>query len=137
MSNQGARTYDLRSQSQAADRLQAEYFHTSLPPTTSEQLRTDPLAIWTEQTFRLWENDEGRLARQLSTGCLTPRQPWPIKPASTARCEQRLRELLLAGSRACDEQGRPLFAFKLHLFIGEGDTAYATLERPEKRCLRC
>ena len=44
-------------------------------------------------------------------------------------------ELLLAGSRTRDPQGRALFAFKLHQFIGKGDTAYTTLEPPEKRFL--
>ena len=55
-------------------------------------------------------------------------------------------ELLRPASRRCanccwpartrrDAEGRPLFAFKLHQFIGKGDTAYATLEPPETRYL--
>ena len=41
-------------------------------------------------------------------------------------CEDKLRDLLAAGSKARDDQGRPLFAFKLHQFIGKGDTVYVT-----------
>ncbi|WP_326603457.1 DEAD/DEAH box helicase [Rhodococcus sp. PD04] len=108
----------------------------SSAPSTWEALHTDPLAIWTEQTFGLREDDEGRLARQLPTrlrdaaGALADQTG-----VDQTVCEDRLRELLLAGSRVRDDQGRPLFAFKLHQFIGKGDTAYATLERPENRYL--
>jgi len=104
-------------------------------PTTWVALRQDPLAVWTEETFGL-RDDEGRLARQT---------PTRLKAAATALseetgvdvtvCGSRLRELLLAGSRVRDEQGRTLFAFKLHQFIGKGDTAYATLEPVGQRYL--
>lgn len=105
-------------------------------PTTWEALNTDPLAIWTEQTFGLREDDEARLARQLPTQLRNAADTLADQTGvDLAICEDKLRELLLAGSRVRDSQGRPLFAFKLHQFIGKGDTAYATLERPEHRYL--
>ncbi|MEZ0358914.1 DEAD/DEAH box helicase [Mycobacterium sp. SA01] len=100
------------------------------------ELRTDPLAVWTEQHFGLDIDDEGKLAR---------RPPSKLKDAAAklhsetgvdeTACRGKLQELLLAGSRARDPQGRSLFAFKLHQFIGKGDTVYTTLEPPAKRYL--
>jgi ATP-dependent helicase YprA (DUF1998 family) len=105
-------------------------------PTDWQALQCDPLAVWTEQHFGLHTDDEGKLAR---------RPPSKLKDAAKKLhtetgtdqtvCEQKLQELLLAGSRARDPQGRALFAFKLHQFIGKGDTVYTTLEPPEKRYL--
>lgn len=106
------------------------------PPTGWNALRRDDLAIWIEQTFGLHEDDEGRLARQAPTrlrdaavklAALTSSDP--------AVCEQAIRDTLLAGSRTRDADGRALFAFKLHQFIGKGDTAYVTLTRPAERYL--
>lgn len=113
-----------------ADRLQ-------LPtPSTWEELRCDPLAVWTEQEFGLREDDEGQLARQIPTRLRTAAESL-AKQTDVDRhvCEEQLRELLLAGSRVRDTQDRPLFAFKLHQFIGKGDTAYATLDQPDRRYL--
>lgn len=105
-------------------------------PSAWEELRADPLAVWTEQHFGLHHDGKGKLAR---------RPPSKLKDAAQTLhedtgvdqqiCQTKLQELLLAGSRARDEQGRTLFAFKLHQFIGKGDTVYTTLEPPESRYL--
>lgn len=108
----------------------------SKAPTSWEQLRTDPLAIWTEQTFGLFVDDEGKLARQRPTTLATAAKTLADQTnVDEATCADKLRELLLAARNATDPQGRPLFAFKLHQFIGKGDTVYATLETPESRYL--
>ena len=109
---------------------------TAQTPADWEQLKADPLAVWTEQHFGLHTDDEGKLAR---------RPPSKLRDAGTklhnetgvdeAMCRNNLQELLLAGSRARDRQGRSLFAFKLHQFIGKGDTVYTTLEPPATRFL--
>ncbi len=105
-------------------------------PNTWEELHRDPLAVWVEEKFGLDKDDEGRLARQ------TPKK---ISAAATelheltgvdeATCSEQLRSLLLTGSRVRDPGGRPLFAFKLHQFIGKGDTVYTTLESAATRYL--
>ncbi|SEP88162.1 ATP-dependent helicase YprA, contains C-terminal metal-binding DUF1998 domain [Mycobacterium sp. 88mf] len=105
-------------------------------PTDWDELQADPLAVWTEQHFGLHTDDEGKLAR---------RPPSKLSDAATklhdetgvdeAVCREKLQKLLLAGSRARDPQSRSLFAFKLHQFIGKGDTVYTTLEPPAKRFL--
>ena len=105
-------------------------------PTTWEDLRGDPLAIWIESVFGLTEDDEGHLARRaprrLSHAVAELSQ---LTGVDAATCGSQLRALLLAGSKVRGPDGRTLFAFKLHQFIGKGDTVYATLEAPEHRFL--
>ena len=72
----------------------------------------------------------GRLPTRLRDRRRDARQ---TRPAST---RTRLRGRSCAtccwpASKARDDQGRPLFAFKLHQFIGKGDTVYVTLEPPD------
>ncbi|MGH3811831.1 MAG: helicase-related protein, partial [Pseudonocardiaceae bacterium] len=106
------------------------------PPITRTALQGDDLAIWIEQTFGLCEDDEGNLARQIPTRLRNAASRLSaLTSADLAVCATALRDTLLAGSRACDGDGRPLFAFKLHQFIGKGDTAYVTLARPGQRYL--
>ncbi|WP_433803399.1 DEAD/DEAH box helicase [Actinomycetospora sp. CA-084318] len=105
------------------------------PPGDFEALRTDPLASWVETTFGL-EPREGRLVRRK-----------PIRLGQAARdlhettgvdeavAREAIRKTLLTGSEVRDRAGRSLFAFKLHQFIGKGDTAYVTLEPPASRHL--
>jgi len=106
------------------------------PPATRDALQTDDLAIWIEQAFGLRADDEGDLARQAPTRLRDAAERLAeLTGADVAECTTALRDTLLAGSRARDADGRPLFAFKLHQFIGKGDTAYVTLHRPGERYL--
>ena len=90
----------------------------SSTPSSWEELGTDPLAIWTEQTFGLREDDEGNQSRQVPTRLHTAAEALANETGvDEDTCEDRLRDLLAAGSKARDDQGRPLFAFKLHQFI--------------------
>ena len=116
------------------DRLRARV--AASPPATYTALQSDDLVVWIERTFGLREDDEGKLARQSPTRLHDAADRLSSitgLPADT--CEQALRDTLLAGSRARDDEGRALFAFKLHQFIGKGDTAYVTLNRPGERYL--
>ncbi|TVT55315.1 DEAD/DEAH box helicase [Amycolatopsis rhizosphaerae] len=109
---------------------------TAVPPTTHDGLRRDALAIWIEQTFGLREDDEGNLARQAPTRLReAAKRLEELTGIEQAICAKALRDTLLAGSRVRDETGRTLFAFKLHQFIGKGDTAYVTLAQPGERYL--
>lgn len=106
------------------------------PPADWDTLHRDDLAVWIEHTFGLREDDEGNLARQAPTRLRdAARRLAGLTGTEPARCEQALQETLLAGSRARDARDRALFAFKLHQFIGKGDTAYVTLGRPGERFL--
>ena len=105
-------------------------------PTTWQELQADPLAVWIEQTFGLEEDDEGRLARQAPRRLSEAVEKLKTQTGVDAQAsEDRLRELLLAGSKVQDPHGRTLFAFKLHQFIGKGDTVYVTMESAQSRYL--
>lgn len=93
------------------------------------------LAAWVERTFGV-EEEDGRLVRRkpitlaegvrrLSEGSGLPRE----------LCEQRLRETLEVGNSLQNEDGEPIFAFRLHQFLAAGGTVYATLEPSENRQL--
>ncbi|WP_445186992.1 DEAD/DEAH box helicase [Pseudonocardia sp. Cha107L01] len=114
------------------DRLRSRI--TLAPPVTYEGLRGDALAVWIEQTFGLGQDDEGNLARRAPARLqVAGAQLSELTGADPAVCEAALRDTLLAGSRARDRDNRTLFAFKLHQFIGKGDTAYVTLDQPGRR----
>ncbi len=99
----------------------------------------DPLSVWIERTLGV-EDRDGRLVRVA---------PTPIDgPAGAAvrlerltgvpfeRCSAAIRAQLLAGYRARHpETGFPAFAFRLHQFVGKGDTVYASLEPEDVRFL--
>ncbi len=106
------------------------------PPATFHQLRTDPLAVWIEEVFGLRLDDERDLARQtptrLADAAARLSEETQVPPE---QCEHALRAALLAGAGAKDDDDRSLFAFKLHQFIGKGDTAYVTLEPASRRFL--
>ncbi len=106
-------------------------------PEQYELLARHPIATWAEQAFGLRHDEQGRLERRpprsLSAGAreLSERTAAPVE-----RCEEHLRKLLLAGSRASDpETSFPLFAFRLHQFVSRGDRVYATPEPPMQRHL--
>lgn len=109
----------------------------SSQPDSFEALRTHPLAAWVEQRFGVKESDEGGLER-----C----QPRTLQEATqdlaeeagidAAVCEPHLRAILMAGYRAKHPvTDAPLFAFRLHQFIGRGDRVYTTLEADDRRHL--
>lgn len=96
----------------------------------------DPLTIWLEETIGIQEK-EGRLVRAL---------PLPIRgPESAATklalftglsediCAETIKDHLLTGYKLRDEEGNPVFAFRLHQFISRGDTVYSTIESPADR----
>lgn len=103
-------------------------------PSSRHDLARNELAIWIEQTFGLRQDDEGRLARQTPTKLADAAQRLAdVTGTDTEAAEAALRATLLAGANARDAAGHALFAFKLHQFIGKGDTAYVTLEPPDRR----
>ncbi len=98
----------------------------------------DPLASWVESILGLKEEpNSGRLVR------CTPRsisgeggvaaELSRLTGVDRQRCEEKIRSVLLAGYRCRDENGRPLFAFRLHQFVSKGDAVYASLEPEDRR----
>jgi ATP-dependent helicase YprA (DUF1998 family) len=97
-------------------------------PTTLEQIVQHPLTAWTELTFGLEQETGGHLRRRtpisLTHGAAQLAAATGLDPQA---CQKRLQELLLVGSRLKTPDGASLLAFKLHQFITQGRTIYATL----------
>ena len=111
------------------------------PPVEDVQRFTShPLASWIESNLGLGnEPASGRLVR-----C----RPRPLggsdgAAAALARdtglpehlCYAAIRRALLSGYRCRDENGRPIFAFRVHQFVSKGESVYASLGplEPERR----
>jgi superfamily II DNA/RNA helicase len=109
----------------------------SLPlPQNSEDFFSSPLTAWAELTFGIDLDKDNNLRRRtplsLKEGATKLSK---LTRADTDDCEKRLQDLFLLGARSRSADGQPLFAFKLHQFIGQGRTVYATLESHNSRCL--
>lgn len=100
-----------------------------------DQFVRHPLAAWIEDTFGL-EDEGGHLRRRrpisLQEGARQLAQQTGLAPALA---EQRLRDMLLCGTQIRAPDGRPAFAYKLHQFISQGGSVYATLEPPPQRLI--
>lgn len=100
----------------------------------------NPLSGWIEDAFGLQEDTAphggGTLRRHMPTALAEGAQRLAKVTGTTAeRCAARLREMLLLGSQTRLPDGNNAFAFKLHQFISQGGSVYATLERPKTRLL--
>jgi hypothetical protein len=92
-----------------------------------------PLGAWVENTFGL-DDEDGRLVRRKPisfTDGVSALAKASDLPAGT--CEERLRQILALGNRERNENGEPVFAFRLHQFLAAGGTVYATLEPSKTR----
>ncbi|NGO39052.1 DEAD/DEAH box helicase [Limisphaera ngatamarikiensis] len=97
-------------------------------------LRTHPLMRWLEHELGLERGADGSLQRRAPRPLSElARQLSGIVGVDRGECEGRLRELLVLGSRAGVEGGERPVAFKLHQFLTQGRTLYATLEGREER----
>ncbi|NSW77713.1 MAG: DEAD/DEAH box helicase [Chthonomonadetes bacterium] len=103
-------------------------------PDRLEAFRRHPLARWVEYQLGIEHTSEGGLRR---------RSPQELSAVAkrlaeetgldVQRCEQKLREVLMTGSDIPSEEGTRCFAFKLHQFIAQGRTLYATLQSHAER----
>ena len=103
-------------------------------------LRCHPLFRWVERTFGVEEQPDGSLRRARP---ITLREGARLLAEATGidegLCLQRLKEALELGSRcevpgATDPEAR-LFAFKLHQFVSQTTSVYASIEQPGQRHL--
>ena len=93
----------------------------------------DPLSSWIESTLGLQrESASDRLVRckprSLSGdegAAASLNQLTGVEPEV---CEAQLRQSLMAGYKSRDENGHPIFAFRLHQFVSKGESVYASPE---------
>lgn len=97
-----------------------------LDPAALAALEPAALDVWIEQQLGLDVDDEGKLSRRRPQRLHEVAQEL-FRVAGISNAQELLQKQLLSGA------DRGTFAFKLHQFIGKGDTAYVTLEPPETR----
>ncbi|OAI40249.1 hypothetical protein AYO38_06165 [bacterium SCGC AG-212-C10] len=105
------------------------------PPVASvEAVETHPLTAWAEDAFGLRLNEDGQLVR---------RPPQTIKDvvarlaATTGMtedfCGGRIRALLDSASEARIGVEQPVFAFRLHQWLGSGGAVYSEIGTADER----
>jgi ATP-dependent helicase YprA (DUF1998 family) len=105
-------------------------------PSGSDDFLSNPLAVWAEETFGIDIEPDGNLRRKTPLSLkVGAKKLSELTGISEAGCEARLQRFFLLGTRLKTKEGFPLFAFKLHQFLGQGRTVYATLEPSSKRTL--
>lgn len=96
-----------------------------------------PMTAWIEQNFGLERESDERLKRRTPRTLTAGAQQLSLETGQSAQeCESVLRECFLLGSRLRNPAGQPVFAFKLHQLISQGQAIYATLENRVSRLLR-
>jgi superfamily II DNA/RNA helicase len=103
-------------------------------PQTLEVLRQHPLMRWIEYELGVEVQADGALRRRI------PRPLSAVAKALAERtglpagtCQNRLQETLLLANQLASQEKRREFAFKIHQFISQGGSLYATIEGPEVR----
>lgn len=118
-----------------SSRSGADLAQAVLGPLTAATLAAftaNPLSAWIEETFGVRE-EEGRLRRQLPiTLAEAAEKLAEITGVDASVCATRLQEMFELGSRIPREDSTAV-AFKLHQFISQGSSVYATLEAPDRR----
>jgi ATP-dependent helicase YprA (DUF1998 family) len=105
-------------------------------PTTTDQILNNSLTAWIELTFGIEKEEDGNLRRRTPLSLMEGAERIvETTGLESQRCLERLRESFLVGSKLRMPDGNPLFALKLHQFIAQGRTIYATLEPTSKRFL--
>jgi hypothetical protein len=105
-------------------------------PSQLEDFLSNPFVAWIESVFGIKEIPDGSLKRQVP---ISLREGAVRLSKFTGRdegfCERKLRQFFLTAVKFKLENDDPVFAFKLHQFITQGKTIYASLEKPEDRYL--
>ncbi|AFS52276.1 DEAD/DEAH box helicase [Leptospirillum ferriphilum] len=102
-----------------------------------KEMLESPLARWIEEAMGLSrENPEERWvrAKPMSLKSAAQRLSQDIGE-SVDLCQKTLKTFLLRSFNVVDEEGRPLFAFRLHQFLSGAGTVFTTLEPEGKRYL--
>jgi superfamily II DNA/RNA helicase/very-short-patch-repair endonuclease len=107
---------------------------------TAATFVTDPLSGWIESTFGITEEaGSGRLVRVAPRTVRGDDGAAHDLAALTGLpfdlCAEAVEAQLLAGNEVLQDNGFPIFAFRLHQFLSRGDTVYASLEPVSERHL--
>lgn len=93
-----------------------------------EVFRKHPISSWIELTLGLsWEEDRWVRTRPISLQKAADKLA-EDSGQSSANCHEYLTSYLLNAYQCTDDNGKPLFAFRLHQFISGASNLYSTLE---------
>lgn len=102
-------------------------------PTDLDAFRQLPLAAWVEETFGVIQ-EEGRLVRRRPITFVEGfRRLSDHAGLPDEVCIARLKAILDLGNSVRNEEGDPVFAFRLHQFLSGGGSLYATLQPTAER----
>jgi len=103
-------------------------------PADLAALRQHPLMRWLEYELGLEREADGTLKRRTPRSLSdVARQLSEITGFEPEHCARYVRDLLVRGGTLLGEGGTRAVAFKLHQFVAQGRTLYATLEAREQR----
>jgi len=136
-------TADLAAEEAETDRRLAERLRAGDPPAAGAiaAFLDDPLARWLETRLGLeWSAADARWIRAVPRSIRGARGLAAELSRRTgideANCEEAIERTLLRGfDLKLPGTDRPLFAFRLHQFIGKGETVWASLEPEHRRQL--
>jgi len=104
------------------------------PPSDLPGLRRHPVMRWLEYELGLEREADGRLKRRVPRPLSdVARQLSEITGFEPEYCDRYVRDLLVRGGTLLGEAGTRAVAFKLHQFVAQGRTLYATLEARDQR----
>lgn len=107
---------------------------TGVSPLGFENFVNDPLSSWIESTLGLREEANSRRLVRATPVSIdgekgSAKKLSRLTGISESRCKTQIQSHLLRGYRETNPKSNfPAFAFRLHQFIGRGDTVYASLE---------
>ena len=105
-------------------------------PVTEAELVGNPLVAWMETTFGISSDSVGVYRRNVPISLTEGSERLAaLTGADPGHCRTRLNEVFIAGSELLTARGSPLFGFKLHQFISQGRTLFATIEPHDQRYL--
>lgn len=93
------------------------------------------LAAWIEETFGLRKDGDFYRRRTPITLHEGATQLSKLTNIEIRVCEDKIRQMLNKGSELKHPDNTPVLAVRLHQFISQGDSVYATLETAENRYL--
>ncbi len=103
-------------------------------PREVNTFRHHPLARWVEWNLGVEIEAGGHLRRRIPrTLTQAANDLARTTGVQTGLCREKLQETLLIGSNLKVNHQERVFAFKLHQFLSQGRSVYATLEEPEQR----
>ena len=105
-------------------------------PSNLADILNNPFSAWIEETFGIEQETDGRYRRRVPITLVEGAKRFhELTGINQKEIEDKIRKYLYGGSRFKLPDNNPVFALKLHQFISQGQTLYATMETRNDRYL--